>query len=137
MQTQPQALQKAASSPLASVRQRAAKVLGLLGVQSAAAPAPGPAAKPGAAAPAAAPVPDLMGGFDEEPAAAPFASGADMLGEPLSPRLTGWSQGHCRCVIRSGHHPASTHITSCTSVCQTAFMPWRAAADVEHETLSG
>lgn len=87
-QTEPSALQKAANLPLASLRQRAAKVLGLLGVdapaQAAAGRKPGPAAAP--AAPAAA-VPDLMGGFDDEQASAsaPAASGADMLGDLMGP----------------------------------------------------
>ncbi|KAK9810740.1 hypothetical protein WJX73_004195 [Symbiochloris irregularis] len=91
-QSEPSALQKAAASPLASLRQHATKVLKLLGLEgtvgNASAAAAGTTAR--RAQPVAAPahVPDLMGGFDDEPAtaAAPTASAApDMLGDLMGP----------------------------------------------------
>ena len=74
-QADPEPVRRAAASAQASVRQRAAALLNLLGTGEAAS-AP-PAAQPS-------PVGDLMGGMDEAaPAAAAQPSTQDLLGTPL------------------------------------------------------
>ena len=84
LQTQPGPLQAGLSSPQASIRSRAARVLKLLGLEGADPPSarPAAAATAAAAAPAAAaPVPDLLGGLDADEPLAPTAE--SMLGGPL------------------------------------------------------
>ena len=81
MQTEPSALLAAQASPQASIRARAARVLKLLGVEGAGQPAGGASAPASASAAASAPVPDLLGGLEDEQPAASTAD--DMLGEAL------------------------------------------------------
>ncbi|CAL5227111.1 g10020 [Coccomyxa viridis] len=77
-QTDPSPVRKAAGSPQASVRQRAAALLKLLGADSAEAPAGAPrGAQPASAA-------DLMGGMDEPDNAAAAAAGSDLMGDLLA-----------------------------------------------------
>ena len=85
-QTQPGPLQAGLSSPQASIRSRAARVLKLLGLNETTAASPAAATAASAqAAPAAptAPVPDLLGGLDDEP---PAPTAASMLGRQPSVR---------------------------------------------------
>ena len=77
LQTDPGPVRKAASSPQASVRQRAAALLTLLGAEGASAPA---GAHKGAAPPAG--VADLMGGLDKPSAA---SAGPDLMGKQQTP----------------------------------------------------
>ena len=78
VQTDPSPVRKAAGSPQASVRQRAAALLKLLGNDSAEAP-PG---APRGAQPAS--VADLMGGLDEPEVSGAAAAGSDLMGEQLA-----------------------------------------------------
>ena len=74
LQTDPSPVRKAASSPQASVRQRATALLTLLGAEA-------PAGAHGGAAPPAGAA-DLMGGLDEPSAA---SAGPDLMGEQQIP----------------------------------------------------
>jgi membrane protein involved in colicin uptake len=75
VQTNVETVRKAAASPQASVRQRAAAVLKLLGVGDTAAGSAAPRAAQAAA------VGDLMGGMDEPSSAQGPSSGPDLLGK--------------------------------------------------------
>ena len=110
MQTDPSPVRKAAGSPQASVRQRAAALLKLLGADSAEAPAGAPrGAQPASAA-------DLMGGMDEPGNAAAAAAGSDLMGKhtihllPCCLQLSSDAQGLL------GH----THAVWCLVICGCA-----------------
>ena len=80
LQTEPAAVLAAQASPQASIRARAARVLKLLGVEGAGQPsAQAPAAQAAsAAAGGPVPVPDFLGGLEDEPPAP--STPEDMLG---------------------------------------------------------
>ncbi len=78
MQTDPSPIRKASSSPQASVGQRAAALLKLLGAEGTEAPC----ASSRGVQPAA--VADLMGGLDDS---APTAAGPDLMGAPSATYL--------------------------------------------------
>ena len=85
MQTNPEALEAAMDLPQASVRQRASRVLQLLGISSGAAPSGG-----GTSSSQTQAQPDLLGGLtNEDGTAQPSQSGAgaDMLGDILVNRM--------------------------------------------------
>ena len=101
LQTEPAAVLAAQASPQASVRARAARVLKLLGVEGAGQPASQASAAPPATAAAVgpAPVPDLLGGLEDDPPAP--ATPEDMLGRcsyassvwVWEPAVIGWAAG--------------------------------------------